>query len=319
MISNNIHLAATILKEDGIIGFPTETVYGLAGNIFSEKAIRAIYHIKQRPLYNPLIVHIKSIEDLKKIAVEIPPIAIKLANSFWPGPLTLLLKKNASIPDLVTSGKPTVAVRMPNHSIALALLNLLDFPLAAPSANPFGMISPTKAQHVDDYFKTKIKMVLDGGICETGIESTIIGFNNNKVVVYRLGGVSIEEIKSIAGEVTLFNKNDKAPEAPGMLLKHYAPATPLIFTDNIEKYIHQFKDKKIGLLLFNKVIDNVPKNCVQQVLSSKENLKEAAAKLYDTLLQLDKMNLQIIIAERFPEEGLGSVINDKLTRAAIKK
>jgi len=319
MISNNINLAATILKEDGIIGFPTETVYGLAGNIFSEKAIRAIYHIKQRPLYNPLIVHIKSIEDLKKIAVEIPNIAFKLANSFWPGPLTLLLKKNTSVPDLVTSGNPTVAVRMPNHSIALALLNLLDFPLAAPSANPFGMISPTKAQHVDDYFKTKIKMVLDGGICETGIESTIIGFNNNKVVVYRIGGVSIEEIKSIAGEVTLFNKNDKAPEAPGMLSKHYAPATPLIFTDNIEKYIRQFKDKKIGLLLFNKAIDNAPKNCVQQVLSSKENLKEAAAKLYDTLLQLDKMNLQIIIAERFPEEGLGSVINDKLTRAAIKK
>jgi len=319
MISNNINLAATILKEDGVIGLPTETVYGLAGNIFSEKAIKEIYNIKQRPLYNPLIVHIKSIEDLNSIAVEIPPIAIALANSFWPGPLTLLLKKNTAIPDLVTSGKPTVAVRMPNHPIALALLNLLDFPLAAPSANPFGMISPTKALHVDEYFKGKLRLILDGGDCETGIESTIIGFDLNEVIIYRLGGVSMEEITSIAGELKLFNKSDNAPEAPGMLSKHYAPSTPFIFTDNIENCIEQFNDREIGLLLFSNTIDSVPKNVKQKVLSPNENLKEAAAKLYDALHQLDKMNLDIIIAERFPETGLGGVINDKLARAAINR
>lgn len=316
MISTNINLAATILKEDGIIGFPTETVYGLAGNVFSEKAVKEIYCIKQRPLYNPLIVHIKSIEYLKKIAVEIPPMAIKLATNFWPGPLTLLLKKNASIPDLVTSGNKTVAVRMPNHPIALALLNLIDFPLAAPSANPFGMISPTKAQHVDNYFKNKLKMVLDGGDCETGIESTIIGFDNNDVVVYRLGGISIEEIKSIVGEVKLVTNNDTTPEAPGMLSKHYSPVTPLIFTNTIEKYINQFKHKKIGFLLFNKAIGNAPNNSVQYILSPTGNLKEAASKLYDTLHQLDKMNVQVILAEQFPATGLGNVINDKLSRAS---
>ena len=316
MISNNINLAATILKENGIIGLPTETVYGLAGNIFSEKAIKEIYHIKQRPLFNPLIVHIKSIAELTKIAVDIPPIAMELANHFWPGPLTLLLKKNTIVPDLITAGKPTVAIRMPNHPTALALLNILDFPLAAPSANPFGMISPTRAKHVDDYFKNKIKMVLDGGICQTGIESTIVGFEDNQVIVYRLGGISIDEIKTIANDVKLFNKEDKSPQAPGMLSKHYAPATRLIFTNNVEKCISQFKDKKIGLLLFCKALNNVPINCVQQVLSPSRNLKEAASKLYDTMHQLDKMNLEIIIADQFPEEGLGSVINDKLSRAS---
>ncbi len=318
MISNNVDVAASILKEDGIIGFPTETVYGLAGNIFSYKAINEIFHIKQRPLYNPLIVHIKSIGDLNTIATEVPPIAIKLANKFWPGPLTLLLKKNPLVPDLVTAGKQTVAVRMPNHPVALALLNILDFPLAAPSANPFGMISPTNAQHVDEYFSNKIKMVLDGGICETGIESTIVGFTNNEVIIYRLGGISIEEIKSIAGEVKLFNKDNSTPEAPGMLSKHYAPATPMHFTNNIGQYINQFEGKKIGLLLFNKKIDNVPKGFFQVVLSPGENLKEAAAKLYNTLHELDKLHLDFIIAERFPETGLGSVINDKLSRAAVK-
>lgn len=319
MISTNLDLAAHILNEEGIIGLPTETVYGLAGNIFSEKAIKEIYAIKQRPLYNPLIVHIKSIEDLKTVAIEIPSIAIKLVNNFWPGPLTLLLKKKSSVPNIVTAGKPTVAVRMPNHPMAISLLKMIDFPLAAPSANLFGMISPTKAKHVDEYFKNKIKMVLDGGVCEKGIESTIIGFNNNEVIVYRLGAITIEEIESIAGVVKLFNKNDKAPEAPGMLSKHYAPITPLYFTENLETYIHQFRDEKIGLLLFSKAPKNVPKNCVQIILSPNENLKEAASKLYETLHQMDKMNLECIIAEKFPDEGLGKVINDKLVRASNNK
>ena len=317
MISNNIELAASILRDEGIIGLPTETVYGLAGNVFSEKAIKEIYQVKQRPLYNPLIVHIKGIEYLESVVMEIPPIAIQLARRFWPGPLTLLLKKRSSIPDLVTSGKPTVAVRVPNHPIALALLNKLDFPLASPSANPFGMISPTRAEHVAAYFKNTL--VLDGGVCEAGIESTIIGFNNNEVIVYRLGSITIEEIESIAGEVKLINKNNNSPEAPGMLSKHYAPSTPLIFSDNIEECIEQFNGKKIALLLFNKTIENMPTDCFQMVLSPTGNLKEAASKLYDALHQLDKLTIEFILAEKFPEKGLGSVINDKLGRASVTK
>ncbi len=315
MISSKIEMAASILREEGVIGLPTETVYGLAGNIFSEKAIRKIYQIKQRPFYNPLIVHIKATKDLELIAMEIPSIAIDLAERFWPGPLTLLLKKRSSVPDLVTAGKPTVAVRVPNHPIALALLNKLDFPLAAPSANPFGKISPTRAEHVDAYFKDTL--VLDGGICEAGIESTIIGFNNDDVIVYRLGSITVEEIESIAGVVKLINKNDNSPEAPGMLSKHYAPSTPLIFSANMEECIEQFKGKKIALLLFSKTIENIPTDCFQMVLSPTGNLKEAAAKLYDALHQLDKMNVEFILAEKFPEEGLGTVINDKLGRASV--
>lgn len=314
MISKDINLAATILREGGIIGLPTETVYGLAGNIFSEKAISAIFQVKQRPLYNPLIVHIKNTEELKKIAIDIPQIAFELANKFWPGPLTLLLKKNPLVPDLVSSLKPTVAVRMPNHPTALALLNELDFPLAAPSANPFGMISPTKATHVDEYFANIL--VLDGGTCETGIESTIVGFMDNEVIIYRLGGISIEDIKSVSGEVTILNKQNDSPDAPGMLSKHYSPKTPLFLTDDIEKMSKKYKNKRIGLILFSNTIEIFPNNWIQRVLSPNADLKEAASKLYDTLHILDKMNLDCILAEKFPDVGMGSVINDKLSRAS---
>lgn len=316
MIIHNIELAASVLNEEGIIGLPTETVYGLAGNIFSEKAIKAIYQIKQRPLFNPLIVHIKSFEDLSTIAEEVPPIAIKLAKAFWPGPLTLLLKKKPLVPDLVTSGKATVAVRIPDHPIALALLNRIDFPLAAPSANPFGMISPTKAKHVNEYFKDL--MILDGGECINGIESTIIGFQGNEVIVYRLGSITLDEIEPIAGKVSLINKNDSAPEAPGMLSKHYAPRTPLVVAETIQELIQKFNNKKIGLLLFSNTFEGLPENAVQIILSPNKNLSEAASKLYDALHQLDKLNLDIIIAEKLPEEGLGMVMNDKLRRASVE-
>lgn len=316
MISKDLDLAAKCLREEEIIGFPTETVYGLAGNIFSEKAIRKIFSVKERPFYNPLIVHIKNGNELEKIAKEIPEIAKTLAEKFWPGPLTLLLKKKSSVPDLITAGKPTVAVRVPDHAIALQLLEKLEFPLAAPSANPFGRISPTNAEHVDQYFGNSIKMVLEGGTCETGVESTIIGFEGEKVIIYRLGGISLEEIENICGEVKLLNKDDKQPEAPGMLSKHYAPRTSLIFTEDLEKEMSRFKDQKIGILSFHKTIEDLPKNFIQIILSAEGNLKEAASKLYEAMHQMDQMNLQYIIAEKFPEVGLGRVINDKLRRAS---
>lgn len=314
MISKDLNLAVSILNKDGIIGLPTETVYGLAGNIFSESAIKEIFEVKQRPLYNPLIVHVKNIDEINKIAVDIPPVAFELASKFWPGPLTLLFKKNTLVPDIVTSSKSTVAVRIPKHPMALDLLNKLDFPLAAPSANPFGMISPTKAEHVENYFNEKL--ILDGGTCETGIESTIVGFNGNDVIIYRLGGITIDEIESVSGEVKLFNKSDEMPEAPGMLSKHYAPQTQLYFTNDLENHKLMFSTKRIGLILFNKSVENLPNNWIEFVLSPKSDLVEAAAQLYSTLHQLDKMNLDCIIAEQFPEDGLGSVINDKLRRAS---
>jgi len=317
MISKDIDRAVEELNRNNIIGFPTETVYGLAGNAYETEAINKIFEVKKRPTFNPLIVHIKSISDLEKVACDIPPIAYELANAFWPGPLTLILKKQPHIPDLVTANQDTVAVRVPNHPVALELLHKLEYPLVAPSANPFKRISPTQAVHVEDYFGNQIGLVLDGGKCNSGIESTIVGFNNNKVEVYRLGALAMEEIEKYSENVVVLNKKRKQPIAPGMLLKHYAPKTDFILTRNIQNELEWFSDKKIGLLLFNKTEASLEEK-YQFILSPESDLKIAASKLYEALHQLDKMNLDIIIAERFPEYGLGLSINDRLERAAKK-
>ena len=211
LIITDIDVASVFSNNEDVIGIPTETVYGLAGNIYSEKAVNKIYEIKKRPLINPLIVHIKSLAYLDKVAVDVSESALKLAKTFWPGPLTLVLNKHHSVPDIVTAGKSTVAVRVPNHPVALSLLESVNFPLAAPSANPSGSISPTSAQHVAGYFKDKIKIILDGGVCKRGIESTIIGFNNNEAILYRLGSISVEEIETVAGKVKMVTKNETEP------------------------------------------------------------------------------------------------------------
>ena len=316
-ISKNIDFAVELLNSEQVIGFPTETVYGLAGNIYSEKAINSIFEIKQRPRINPLIVHIPKIEDLKNIASEIPENALKLAAAFWPGPLTLLLKKKNTIPDYITAGKNTVAVRIPNHAVALSILNAIDFPLAAPSANPFGSISPTTAQHVADFFPNQIDNVVDGGACQNGIESTIVGFENEKVIVYRFGAISIEDIEKIVGKTHKFIHDNNTPVAPGMMKKHYAPKTNFLVIDNIENEIKKYQNLKIGIISFNK--SYVSKNIKSlEILSLKSDFKEASRKLYAAMHKLDHQNLDLIIAEIFPDYDLGKSINDRLSRAAEK-
>jgi L-threonylcarbamoyladenylate synthase len=314
IISKDISKAIALLTAEELVAIPTETVYGLAGNIYSEKAIKAIFETKKRPFFNPLIVHIPSVEYLSNIVEHVPEKAKLLAEAFWPGPITLVLKKKATIPDLITAGKDTVAVRVPNHPMALELLKQLPFPLAAPSANPFSSISPTSAAHVEDYFKDKIKMVFDGGTCKSGIESTIIGFENDEPIIYRLGSTSIEAIEAVVGKVELKNKKDVAPDAPGMLARHYAPKTKTILTDNIVDKVKHYAHKKIGLLVFNSEFESEAIS-IRIVLSKTGDLSEAASKLYEALHQLDKENLDIIIAEKFPDYGLGKSINDRLTRA----
>ena len=318
MITTNLDLAQQALTANEIIAIPTETVYGLAGNAFSETAIKKIFDLKKRPFYNPLIVHIKSAEYLTNVACNIPEIAIKMAREFWPGPLTLILNKQQNIPDLVTAGKPTVAVRMPNHPLTLKLLEQLDFPLAAPSANPFGSISSTSAEHVFNYFKNTLEVILDGGECEKGLESTIIGFEENQPVLFRLGAISIEDIEKVTGKVLLKTRGSGTDlTAPGMLSRHYSPATDTYLTDNITEYLKLYRDKKIGLLLFK---DSIQANGIfhQEVLSKSGDLTEAAKELYAALHRLDKLNLDVIIAERFPDIGLGTTINDRLQRAVEK-
>jgi L-threonylcarbamoyladenylate synthase len=317
IISKNIQKAIDILNQEELVAIPTETVYGLAGNIYSEKAISKIFEMKNRPLFNPLIVHIHSINQLDDFVSYIPEKARLLAEKFWPGSLTMVLKKKLNVPDLVTAGKDSIAIRIPNHPLTLELLKQLSYPLAAPSANPFGCISPTKAIHVKDYFKGKLKMVLDGGNCQNGIESTIIGFENDEPILYRLGAISIEEIEKIIGKIVIKNKNDISPDAPGMLLRHYAPLTTTYLETNVEECLKLHPNKKIGLLLFSKVI-NTNKVFHQEILSKNGDFKEAAANLYTALHHLDKLKLDIIIAEKLPDIGLGKSINDRLERATKK-
>lgn len=317
IISKDLAKAVAILNKGDILAIPTETVYGLAGNIYSTGAISKIFEMKQRPLFNPLIVHIGNTSQLSGIVAEFPEAAQKLAAAFWPGPLTMVLKKQETVPNLVTAGKGTVAVRMPAHPLTLELLNSLQYPLAAPSANPFGSISPTTAQHVENYFGDSLAMVLDGGSCTSGIESTIVGFENGQPVLFRLGSLSVEDIEKVVGTIVIKNKKELAPDAPGMLARHYAPNTTTLLVDNAAEYIKSQSTKKIGLLLFDHEIQ-WPNVSHVEVLSKAGSLKEAAAKLYAAMHRLDSLQLDLIVVERFPDKGLGRSINDRLERATKK-
>ena len=315
IISKDIQKAITLLTNEKLVAIPTETVYGLAGNIFSEKAIKSIFSTKKRPFFNPLIVHISSANSLNDIVIHLPEKAKLLAAAFWPGSMTLVLKKNDKIPDIITAGKNTVAVRVPNHPVTLELLKKLPFPLAAPSANPFGSISPTKPEHVERYFKDDIEQVLDGGSCTNGIESTIIGFENDEPIIYRLGALAIEDIEAVVGKINIKNKEEISPDAPGMLARHYAPATRTFLVDNVANEVKKHSGKKIGILVFKDSL-NAP-FLTEIILSKKGSMQESASKLYDSLHELDHQNLDVIITEKFPNHGLGKSINDRLQRATF--
>ncbi len=316
MITTNTDKAKQVLENDGIIGFPTETVYGLAGNALSEKAIRSIFQLKNRPLDNPLIVHVSSLDKIDFITENMPNKAHQLADKFWPGPLTLLLKKSDKISDLVTAGQETVAVRIPNHPIALKLLESLDFPLVAPSANPYQSISPTSAKHVADYFENELTLVLDGGFCEKGLESTIVGFEDDDVVIYRLGSIPLEDIEACVGKVKMNTGRDL--KSPGMAKKHYSPKTPLIVTKNIEEVLQRLDNRKRSIVCFDQ-LPNVQEMENTIFYSFHGDLDFAASRLYSLLHELDDQNLDILIFEEFPNIGLGKTINDRIKRASELK
>lgn len=311
-ITKDLERCRELLKKGDVVALPTETVYGLAANIFDESAVQKIFKTKDRPKFNPLIVHIHKLEQLFEIANRVPDKALLLAKAFWPGPLTLILPKKENISDLITAGKPTVGVRMPNHKLTLELLSGLDFSVAAPSANPFTRVSPTSAEHVHSYFGDKVT-VLDGGSCQVGLESTIVGFDGEEPVIYRKGGISVEAIEERVGMVRAQLNEEKAPVAPGMLLKHYSPRTRLVLTDNLDEALKTVEEKRVGVLSFYREdFENIE---TFKVLSVNKSLEEAAKNLFHSLHELDAIKLDIIIAEKLPEEGLGSAINDRLKRA----
>lgn len=308
--------AAKYLVEHEIVAIPTETVYGLAANALSEQAVSKVYAAKKRPLFNPLIVHIRGIDELEKYAAEIPDLAYQLFESFSPGPLTIILPKKDIIPDITTAGKQQVALRIPNHPLSLALLEMLDFPLAAPSANPFGYISPTTAEHVFKQLNGKIPYILDGGPCKNGLESTVIAFKENKAYLHRLGALELDDLKKIIPELSFETREDSSPVSPGMLKQHYSPNTRLILTKNIDQMLTENPTKTIGIISFQKKYPLSADKLV--VLSEKADINEAASKLYAALHYMDAMNLDLILAEYMPEHGIGLAMNDRLERAASK-
>jgi L-threonylcarbamoyladenylate synthase len=299
MITHSIQDIINVLKKGDIAGIPTETVYGLGANGLDEKAVQKIFTVKGRPNKNPLILHTHSLEEVKKLVQKISPLAKKLADHYWPGPLTILFEKSDLVSDLITAGSSKVAIRIPRHPMFLEILKSVDFPIAAPSANPYQSISPTTAQQVDDYFKEKVPFVLDGGQCDSGLESTIVGIEKDTIIIYRLGGITIESLRKFHPKVALYKKENTKIVTSGMDLKHYAPKTKLLVVDNIKDYLKNHANLNIGVLEF-KETDN----------------KSIAKQFYHRLYQLDQQNFDLIITTMFKNIGIGKALNDKLQRAS---
>lgn len=309
----SIKLAGIIIRKGGLVAFPTETVYGLGADALNPMAVARIFEVKNRPRFDPIIVHVNSLADIEWLCLKVDDRARRLMEKFWPGPLTLTLPKSPIVPDIVTAGLPTVAVRMPSHPVALELIKEAGTPIAAPSANLFGYLSPTTAEHVREQIGNKIDLILDGGKCPVGVESTVVSFVRKEPMLLRPGGLPLEDIERIIGKVKIPRSDPKRPQSPGQLPRHYSPRTPLQLKTG---EIVLEKGKKIGFLAFTPK-ETLPYEMVE-VLSPKGDLREAAANLFSCLHKLDKAGVDIIYAEPIPEEGLGRAIMDRLRRAAVK-
>jgi len=310
-----ISAGARQLKNGGLVAFPTETVYGLGADAFNPEAVERIFRVKQRPLYNPLIVHVAEQKQIEGLCPGVPETAYKLMKDFWPGPLTLVLPKTSSVPDIVTAGNPTVAIRMPSHPIALELINEAGTPVAAPSANSFGRTSPTTAAHVHSQLGGKIDFIIDGGACRVGVESTVLSLIGPRPILLRPGGITKEMIESVIGPIEMKGtfQNEHLP-SPGLLSSHYAPDTPLYLLDTIP--LDLYSDPSVGFLLFTPP-DQQPAGPLE-ILSSTGNLEEAATNLYAAMQRLDVKNLRMIVAHRLPDTMIGAAINDRLFKASTK-
>ena len=322
----NLRRLAGVLARGGLVAVPTETVYGLAADALNVRACRSIFRVKGRPTNDPLIVHVPSLAAAEKIA-EIPVAARRLARAFWPGPLTLVLRKRACVPDLVTSGRPTVAVRNPAHPVMRRLLRLCGRPLAAPSANPFGYISPTTAEHVQHGLGRRLEFILDGGPCRVGVESTIVDLSiPGRPRILRVGGLDARAISRVLQcEVEVANRPKRGRQAqlaPGMLSRHYSPRTPLRLHAKLPAALVRRGGADEGFLFFAPPRGGKPiaqAGPVVAILSPRGSLTAAARHLFARLHALDQMGLRQIHAELAPERGAGVAINDRLRRAAAQR
>ena len=312
-IGNDIATATRLLMDGQLVAIPTETVYGLAANALNEEAVRQIFEVKKRPATNPLIVHLASLAQLSDYVASLPNNAWKLITAFCPGPLTLVLPRTRIVPDIITAGRDTVAVRFPRHPLTRALLREIGVGLAAPSANPFGYISPTTAGHVNRTIGRHIPYILDGGPCACGIESTIIGFPDGKPTIFRAGSITRLQIEQVIGAVHQYEGQEIY--APGMLAGHYSPATPLYIVPDIRQAAFAAKDGDTGIICHSNYIDNIPEYH-QLILSQDADLETAAQNLYAALHEMDIRGYKQILIEALPSHGIGEALNDRLRRAA---
>jgi L-threonylcarbamoyladenylate synthase len=309
-----IEEAARIIRNGGLVAFPTETVYGLGADAGNSLAVARIFEVKARPRIDPLIIHVADAESAAHYG-KLPESAYKLAAKFWPGPLTLIVEKRSSVPPIVTAGLETVALRIPAHPAALDLIRSSGCGIAAPSANPFGYVSPTEAHHVEEQLGNAIDMILDGGACAIGLESTILSLAGSAPCVYRLGGMAIEDLELMLGKLDIQTNWAIQPQAPGQLQRHYATQTLLEIADETREDLKP--DERAGLL--SMISPEEPNRYAAiEVLSSSGDLREAAANLFRALRRLDARSLDRIIARPVREEGLGLAIMDRLRRCAAR-
>lgn len=313
-MSAAIAAAARCLNTGGLVALPTETVYGLGADALNPRAVARIFEVKQRPFFDPLIVHVADLDAVRALVTHVPPAAVELARRFWPGPLTLVLPKELIVPDLVTAGLPTVAIRIPAHPVAQELLRASGCPIAAPSANLFGRISPTTAEHVREQLGSLVDIILDGGPCQVGVESTVLSLVDSPPVLLRHGGVPLEDLAAVVGPVAhpMINAESGPQPAPGMLMQHYAPRTPLTI---VSEWRDIAADPTAGVLAFQS-FNRAREFGEVEILSPTGDREEAAANLFAAMRRLDAAGLRIILAERAPDAGLGRAINDRLQRAA---
>ncbi len=328
----SIKLAAKILKKGGLVAFPTETVYGLGADAFNSRAVAKIFEAKNRPHFDPLIVHISSFDQLETLWKEFSPTAKKLAHAFWPGPLTLVLPKKREVPDLVTAGLETVAVRMPAHPVALKLLQVFGSPIAAPSANLFNRTSPTQAEAVRDDLGGRIDLILDGGPCRVGVESTVLKLEGSKAILLRPGGVPVEAIRAICPvHLERRKKGVKKFYSPGEQETHYAPLTPFVmmgesraqFQKSLRRYFkicteQKIRTPRIGGIFFKKPLQS-PLLRKTLTLSKTGSLTESASNLFKMIRGLDKIKLDLMIAEPVKSKELGVAITNRLSKATSGK
>ncbi len=317
--------AAQKLKQNEVIAFPTETVYGLGGNAESDEAVLKIFEAKGRPVDNPLIIHIANREQIHSFIKEIPEQASRLMDAFWPGPLTIILEQKAgSLSDKATAGLATVAVRMPNHPVALALIEEAGLPLAAPSANLSGKPSPTTAAHVAADLMGRVSGIVDGGATGIGVESTVVDCTSEIPVILRPGGVTKEQLEEVIGEVSAdpaLTDDRLAPKSPGMKYRHYAPNAAFYLVDGSRQEIQQLvkekrkEGKRVGVMT---TIENKPFYDADVVLACGERarLETVAEALYDTLRTFNQADVDVIFGEIFPEQGVGQAIMNRLAKAS---